>query len=138
MSLTERQKISLYQILDVPRVNNVQRFIGEDNLVVQELRAMDTITSANIKIEQYLSEIALTETDRESVLKTYLDRWAYLGTDVTVVDAGSFGSISGVTIDPNAERNEIIRQVKSIVPFYRHHDEMSQQAKSSPVINVIR
>jgi len=121
-------------------VNSVHKFTDQDNLVVQEYQTLSNVSfNAVEQINAFLTDLAANYSARETVLKTYLDQWEYLGTDVTQMDLGSIGSaFSGLNIDPDRERKQIALKVRTIVPFYRHHDQMSQSKKENPQIGVIR
>jgi len=126
MALTDTQEVYLYMILEVPRGSAAFRLTDQDNLSgINRVVTSDNINQAAAAITSRLAEIA--GTSEETLLKTLLDRYATVGTNMTFVDTGSLGGLGGVTSHPEHERIEIARQVKVIVPFYRCHEEIEKQ-----------
>jgi hypothetical protein len=139
MALTTPQKIALYQILEIPWQPIATRLIDEDRQVGLQLTIEATSTrQAKSMLEGYLTTYVDTDADVLATLQTLLNRWITLGTDVTRIEAGSTGSIGGVTNMPTEERKEIADQVRIIVPFYRKHDDLSRQAGRSGPAQIMR
>lgn len=116
-TLTQAQKLYLFEILEVPYSSSMHELVGRDNLVTKEFGA-DTVQSAKLQIESWLDTL---DTDTETVLKTYIDAWSSLGLQTTLIDGG-VGGVQGVGFDPDRKRRLIREKVKVIVPFYRAHD----------------
>jgi hypothetical protein len=138
MALTKKQELSLHQILEIPWVSSSYTLLPEDNLTAQKRESTNTSYQAKALLDAYIAANITTDTDVENALKTYLDRWAALGTDTTVIEAGSAGGAQGVTLDPQAERREIQRQVTTLVPFYRHHESIQLQDSGNKQISLTR
>jgi hypothetical protein len=139
MALTDDQEVAIYQILEMPMSATVNILIdGENQLVVQRTIEESTTRQAIAALTAFLADLAANHTGRETRLKTYLNRWVCLGTNTQTIDAGGTGTVRGVSINPETERMEIRRQVISIVPFYRHHAEMSRRAQASANVPFVR
>lgn len=137
MALTTAQEMALFQILEVPWQPMAHELVDRNNLVVQKFSYGDSVRSSNIAIRAYISAYITADADAEAVLDGYLDRWITLGTD-TVTLQGGVGPVQGVTCDPEAERREIQRQVKILVPFYRHHMEVERSSSANAFIPICR
>jgi hypothetical protein len=136
--LTRVHEIALHQILEMPLAPLVNRLVGSDGLVVEQRNVATSIRQAKQALSDYLAQYVLADADLEVVLKRYLDKWIALGTDVTTIDSGSLGNLSGLNDDPERERLEIRRQVLVIVPFYRHHEELLRAAKNCSTVSILR
>jgi len=121
MALTDAQKVSLFQILEVPLFATVGLLHGESNLNQQPFTSINSDFQAKAAIEAHLADLAANFTGYETDLKTYLNQWAALGTQTYMLDSGD-----GVSYDPEKERIELRRMVLPIVPYYRAHEEMSR------------
>jgi hypothetical protein len=121
MALTTRQQIALHQILEVPWTTAVDHLEGTDNTVARTYD-VDGSMRAKQKISERLSAL---DSEEEAVLVDDLDRWVELGTDAYLVDAGSVGSLAGLTTSPAAERELIAGRVRVLVPMYRAHDALA-------------
>ena len=122
MAITDTQKVSLFQILEVPLFATVGLLHGESNLNQQPFTSINSDFQAKAAIEAHLSDLAANFTGLETDLKTYLDKWDALGSQVYTLDDGG----DGVSYSPENERIELRRRVMVIVPYYRAHDEMSR------------
>ncbi len=137
MSLTAQQRSSLFQVLEMPMFGTVNKLIDPDNLTIEPRIAADTTRNAIIQLDAHLQDLSDNYPDLETELKISLDRWSDLGTQSWKLDGGTSG-IDGMALDPEAERIEIRRHVLPIVPFYRHHEEMSHIDELKVGFNVIR
>ena len=136
MAITDAQDIALHQILEIPLKARVLKPQGSDNLWVQEWKTQDdNVRQINTALTSYLATLSV---DQETVLKQLLDEWISLGTFRVDVTDGGTGGIQGVTDNPNEERDEIIRQVKVIVPFYKAHLEIENSTRESTQIGILR
>ena len=139
MALTERQRRSLYDILEMPMFTTVNVLVDSDNLNATPVSVeANSNRNAIEQLEAHLLDIATNYASLETELKVYLDRWYDLGTDQTKIEIGGVGSISGIVIDPDEERMRIKRAVYPIVPFYRHHKQVSLNAKDDINMGVMR
>lgn len=118
MALTTAQQIALHQILEVPWTTNVDHLLGDDNTIA---RTYDVDGSMRAK-QKIAARLAALDSEAEAVLVDDLDRWIALGTDAYLIDAGSVGATAGLTTSPAAEREEIARRVRILVPMYRIHE----------------
>jgi len=137
MALSDSQKISLFQVLEVPLFDTIGLLHGESNLNQQPFNSGTSDFQAKAAIESHLDNLAANYTGYEDELKTYLDEWSALGSQTLTLD-GSVGGIDGVSINTESERLEIRRRVLVIVPFYRAHEEMMRSNEQNTSINVIR
>jgi len=137
MSLTTAQEMAMFQILEVPWQPMAHELVDRNNLVYQKFSYGDSIRSSNIAIRDYIGAYISADVAAEAVLVTYLDRWITLGTD-TITLQGGVGPIQGVNCDPEAERREIQRQVKILVPFYRHHMEVERSSAAGSFLPICR
>ena len=138
MALSKPQEIALHQILEMPLAPLVNRLVGSDGLVVEQRNVATSIRQAKQALSDYLAQYICSDADTEAALKVYLNKWIALGTDVTTIDSGSLGNLSGLNDDPERERLEIRRQVLVIVPFYRHHEELLRASKASSTVPILR
>jgi hypothetical protein len=137
MALTTAQEMALFQILEVPWQPMAHELVDRNNLVFQQFSFGDSIRSSNAAIRAYVLAYITADANAETVLVSYLDRWISLGTD-TVTLQGGVGPVQGVNCDPEAERREIQRQVKILVPFYRHHMEVERSSAAGAFLPICR
>jgi hypothetical protein len=137
MALTDTQKVSLFQILEVPLFDTVGLLHGESNLNQQPFSSGSSDFQAKAAIEAHLTDLSANYAGLETELKTYLDQWDALGTQTWVLDGGT-GGIDGISQSPDSERMEIRRRVLVIVPYYRAHDEMRRSDQLDPNITISR
>jgi hypothetical protein len=129
-SLTERQRVSLFAILEVPYAAQSHRVVGDGINAVANLVQIGA-DEARQTILTYLDDPVAETPALETELKAYLDRFYALGTSCTRMEAGNVGSLGGIYHDPAAEREEIRRRVLGIVPFWRSHLEMQHKARGN-------
>jgi hypothetical protein len=137
MALTTAQEMALFQALEVPWQPVVNELQDRNNLTVQIFSYGSSIRSSNIQIRAYLTAYIYADPAAETVLVQYLDRWITLGTDVVRL-SGGVGPVQGVECDPEAERREIQRQIKILVPFWRHHTEVERGSGSGSMVPICR
>lgn len=125
--LSKRQEISLFQVLEVPWQSSPSLLMPQDNTVVLNLNVEASSRQARTAILAYLGTYIYPDDDIFNVVTGYLDRWADLGTTTVKVETGAVGEVGGVTMDPEAERAEIKRQICTIIPFYRAHTEIERR-----------
>ena len=138
MALTDVQDMILHEILEIPMGAESFRLSDPDNLAGYKR----TVTAENVlQAEAALqSRLALLSSAQETKLKTYLDRYDAIGTDMTVIETGGIGNIAGVTDSPQHERILIAQKVKVLLPFFRAHEEIAKQkhVDSDGAIPVVR
>lgn len=119
----------------MPYTTRVNTVYGE-GLIAQTYDATGSARAAKTLILAHLVSDIYPDSGIQAVLESYLDDWIDLGTDVTSIDGGSIGNISGVTMNIGAEREEIRRQTLVLVPFWRAHDEIQRSRGGS--VSLIR
>lgn len=108
MALTMRQKVTLYEILEIPMTMTVTHPVGGDNLLALSSTVFPESMRAGQFIENRLTAIYADAT-MEAELVSQLDLWYSLQGDSTQMDAGGAGGVSGVSFDLKYER-QMIRQ----------------------------
>ena len=138
MALTTAQKISVFEILEVPYEDSVDVPVDSFNLDAITVDASSSDQQLKTKI---VSRLTALSSDEETKLLAYVTRWDDLGTTAVVLD-GSVGDLSGVAWSADAERRLIQERVKKIVPVMRYLSEIQMQGKSGgnpgSVIPVLR
>jgi len=137
MALTKAQLIALHEILAIPFTpittgnDGYVDFLDPEThtRVEQWISPNDSDHQAKAVLVSLLTEIA-GDSDLETALKVYLDRWNALGTQVWVLD-GNVGNIQGIATSPEAERREIMRRVKITVPFVERIEEIKRQTQEA-------
>lgn len=126
MALSQQQEFALYQILEMPWQPTVNQLIDKDNLVAMQITIGNDagIRQAKASLTAYLATYITGAA--ETALLALLNRWISIGTKTVHIDAGSVGNLGGVTFDYAAERSEIQRQVRVIIPFYRKHESIER------------
>jgi len=122
MTLSLERELALFEILQVPYQTSVMKLQPEDNLTAIEYTADNLATQAFGLIQDKITEIE-ANAELLALLEGHLDSWVALGTNVTNLQ-GNVGDIGGIDDSPDRERQAIRAKVITIVPFYRHHDEM--------------
>jgi hypothetical protein len=129
--LTISQEMSLFQILEVPWQPEPTRFMDADNSVVVKLTISGGARQARESILTYLATYILPVDDAFNLFTSYLDRWREIGTTQVRIDTGGVGTLNGVVLSFEEERNEIRRQVIGIVPYYRAHSDWERKITQS-------
>jgi hypothetical protein len=119
MALSKSQKMALYRILGVPWYPSIYPFQDKQNQVVMALTISAGERSAITKLESYISGVVEADVDFETQIKVVLDRWLSLGTKNWSLQGGAVGSVQGMTFSPALERQEIERQIRIWIPFFR-------------------
>jgi len=114
-------EITLHQVLEVPYTSNVTTLDGFGNL------GPNFTMNASAAILAYVNALNANTTTE---LSTLLTDWAAISTSPAKMEAGSVGSISGLTYDYAAKRAHIAERIKIIVPFFRHHEILAKQNQS--------
>lgn len=133
--LTKKQEIALFKILEVPYSTMGNRVVG-DNLLVETHSVTGASRAAKTTITSFLASEIYTDSEVEEELVSLIDLWISIGTDVTAIENGAVGDISGISDSAAAEKEEIRRQVLVLVPFYRYADELMR--KRGGTISLIR
>jgi hypothetical protein len=120
MSLTTRQKITLYSVLGIPFTPHVERLVDRDNILAQTYQPAMGTYHAGAKIEARLLEVA-ANAELEADLQDCLDKWYGMFGDSTKMDSGATGATSGVSFDLNRERAMYRERILAIVPFSREY-----------------
>jgi hypothetical protein len=138
MALSETQRVTLYQILEMPLFPVVNHLIDPDKLNYERWDSTASPRQAQAALELHLASLAATYPTTETELKTLLDGFAALGTSSVEMSGGGVGDIQGVSLSLDTERHTISERVKVIVPFYRKHEELEHQRNSNPQVRIIR
>jgi hypothetical protein len=133
--LTKKQEISLFKVLEVPYATTGNAIVG-DNLLAEAHDVTSAARAAKTMILAYVAQNITADAEVQTELTTLLDTYADLGTDVTVIENGSVGDVSGISDSAAAEREEIKRQVLVLVPFYRYADDLMRSRSGN--ITLIR
>jgi hypothetical protein len=127
MALSAAEEIALCQCLQIPygtQINVLDDVGLADGLT---LSATNSAKTAAIAMANALAAGALV------ALQTLLAAWIALGTDTAALRGGAIGGVSGIELDPQAERAEIQRQVQILVPYTRDL-EYRRRPPIAPVI----
>ncbi|MCX7806466.1 MAG: hypothetical protein N3A38_14960 [Planctomycetota bacterium] len=137
MALTDERKAALFEVLEIPVVPKIARVLPPDGPGLTAFVEEQTVAAAQAceLVEARLAELTAAQ---EARLAELLDAWIEIGTDSTRVDAGTIGGLSGVSYDPDREREEIRRRVQLIVPFLRYADELVRRRSNSTTIPILR
>lgn len=134
MSLTEAQKITLFEILEVPYSGSVD--IPSDDYRLDAI-TRDSSNSDYALISKITSRLSELTTAEETRLISYITEWDALGLDVTDL-SGSVGGISGITDIPATKRMLIQARVKITIPVIKYISELSNSNQNISSIPVIR
>lgn len=134
MALSDAQEIALFEVLEVPYSTTAMIPQDEMGLTALEYSTNNASQQAKSLITNHVSGLS---SGKETLLIASLDRWIALGTNTTVLDGGA-GGLSGVTADPDAERNLIRQKVRTLVPFWRAHERIEIASKRRSSIGLIR
>jgi hypothetical protein len=121
MALTTAQKIALFDILETPYDGSVDVPQGEYNLTGITYQADTTEYKLQTLITNRLT--ALT-TPEENVLISYINDWLMVGSNITMIDAGSIGGVNGISYDPTLKLQRIQKSVKNLIPVFRYRREI--------------
>ena len=135
MALSKAREIALFKVLEVPYSTTTNTLLP-DGLTVQVHDVTSSIRAAKTVILAHLTSNIYIDADIQTELESLLDDYIDLGTDMTMIDGGSIGNLSGIRWSPQEDREEIRRQVLALVPFWRHHDELLRS--TSGVVRIIR
>ena len=135
-NLTDAQKLSLFEILDVPFATGHYTTSGMGTLSAQTSISSASQAQAKTEILSYLD--GLEGLEQETRLGTYITRWDALSTKQVRMTGGAVGQINGIDRDPEDERETIRQRVKLLVPFYKRHEVIAREAGSRTSINMIR
>jgi hypothetical protein len=127
MALTTSQKITLFEIIDTPYTGNVDEMYGKFGLSALTYE-VGIDGKVQLKVLDRLTELTAEE---EQKLLVYIDRWEAIGTNITSVDAGAFGTSSGMTFSADAELERIRQRVKNMVPVRHYWENVQQSAAES-------
>jgi len=126
MALTEVQKITLFEILEVPYDDSVDEPYGDFKLNGISHEADNIEYQLYAKIINRLNSLT---TAVESKLIAYLTKWEDLDVTVAAIDGG-IGSLTGVSFNPLAERKVIQSRVKIMIPVMKYIHEISVDAQN--------
>lgn len=135
MALTTAQEIALFQVLEVPYSATKYTPIDAEGMAMQEYTIADTSYQAYSLITTFVASLS---TDAETALVALLTCWINLGVRTTAIVDGSVGNITGINSDPSLDRQEIQRQVRVIVPFYRVHEQIRHDRQNALSVPRIR
>jgi hypothetical protein len=131
MPLTAIEYDTLFEVLEIPPDPYAFQLIGEFALAMEENDLSQSIRQAKARVDSYLAASIYTSASRLAMLQALIGRWITIGTNAIIVDAGTVGSITGVTIDPDRERLLLRQRIIRLVPFMRYHEEMQRFSKKS-------
>ena len=136
MALSDAEKMSLFEILEVPYATEYHTADGMGTLSAQTDVSGASQGSAKTAIESYLTDDLSSAA--ETRLQTYIARWDTLSTKHVRMNGGAVGQIGGVERDPEDEREEIRKRVKLLVPFYKFHEVLAKRRGGGGHIPLIR
>lgn len=138
MALTDEQEVALYEILEIPMSETINKLAAPDNIYSQPLTVSSSVYTATTRLQEFITAMETNNSGRFEVLKDHLDEWVSTAYQASFIDSGSVGSIGGITVDPNIKRDLIARKVRVIVPFYRKHEELEVAKSNIGSVNLIR
>lgn len=115
------QFIALCEILETPFISEAYHYMDRDHLAVAKTQQQSPEWQAIARLRDYLAANIYPELQAELRLAGYIAEWDSLGTNPVRMDGGGAASVSGITIDPDAQRRTIQSRVRAIVPFFRAH-----------------
>jgi hypothetical protein len=119
MALTTAQKLSLFEILEVPYQTTADSPVDEFKLSGETTSA----TATDALATKILSRISALSSDEETRLTTYITRWDELGTTRVAVNGG-VAEVSGVSWSVEDELRAIQQRVKIIIPVLQYRAEL--------------
>jgi len=121
MALTDAQKITVFEILEMPYDSSAIEPWGNYNLVGL-LRAVENDEQ---KMQLMIQDKILNlSTAQETRLITYVNEWDAVGVNTTSVDNGSIGGASGLSIDWDNRLRRIQQRVKILIPVLKFRTEL--------------
>lgn len=120
MALTQPQLNECCYLENIP-MSSTHLIISEDGLYMVEKSVSDT-NSAYAKLLTRINDLS---DDQESELATLLDRHIAIKNDFLRIEGGSVGSINGINLNPQEERDDISRRIRFILGAYKNSDDMS-------------
>lgn len=134
-ALSPSQKLSLFEILDVPWNNSgtagYNTMDGMGALSSQDAISGATQGVAQTQILTYLDSLNTNQPAVETVLIARITRWEAIGTTTAKIENGNVDDISGVSYDYDKERQILEERVKKIVPFYKWHEVLARKNATS-------
>jgi hypothetical protein len=134
VALTTAQYLALFEALEVPYCTSRYEVVDDDGMSALQYEA----TSAEAVKTKVVSHVAALASAIETELVTLLTRWIAIGTNVTTIESGSTGGVSGVNDSPMTERALIREKIKVIVPFWRAHERVKIASHRPTTIPFIR
>src|SRR5258708_867884 len=139
--VTMDQEITLFEVLDIP-FSAKGYTVSTDNFGTTRT-ALSVNPAAIIlqDIEDYLGANIPPVNDANWILRltNYLARWNVLGTTTIKMNQGNVGDMTGVTKEPDAERELIRERVRQMVPFYvRYAWLMKMEGTGGAMVPVMR
>lgn len=126
MALTAARNIALFQILEVPYATS-KHILSDDALNTVLVDASGAESAAKDAIISHVATEIETDANLLAVLTTLLDAWTTLGLETAEVVGGALGELQGVNYSPERKRDEIRRQVLTLVPFFRAHESVERR-----------
>jgi hypothetical protein len=114
MSLSDQQKFALYETLRIPFANQVKHLIDADNLLISTLIVTEAARSSFVALQDWILELTAAQ---EVHLKPYLDLWISYGVNMDTMDAGSMGTVDGISSAVDNEREVLRERIINLVPF---------------------
>lgn len=123
MSLTAAQKISLFEALGLPYTTEFTVSSAQGGGVTRQPNSV-YLAAAAMKddILAYLGDPTKFDSDMETRLVTYITQWDSIKTLVANMQGGGAGSVSGMSYDPEAQRDKIREYIRNLVPFWNLGD----------------
>lgn len=139
MAITEAQKDSVFEILQLPRATSIDMPTDDGKGLTGQ-----TYTQSNIEFQlstKVEARINALTTEQQTRLISYINGWEALGTSIATID-GNLGSIVGISFDPEKEEAKITERVKRLLCVYQYREEImmnsAQNRGSGRIIPVIQ
>ena len=129
MALTTGQKITLYEVLQVPFADSIEIPVDQYKMDAVTYKTSNPEKQLQIKIEQRLAGLPQEVEDR---LVESLNQWDAINSN-TVVLNGSIGGVQGMEYDPTVQLERISSRIKVIIPVMQYHREMTNAATTTPL-----
>jgi len=134
--LSETQKDSVFEILEIPRSTSVDRPVGNMGLSGQVYSESNTNYQLQTLVEARLD--ALTSAQQTRMI-SYINQWESLDTTVASIN-GNLGPMVGINFNPDDERYKIQERVKRLCNVYTFLEEIQMEKNKNrlnfiPIIN---
>lgn len=128
-ALTVAREIALYYIIECPYSTQYNETYG-NGTIAQTTDVAGSAKAVRTLVTAYLTNYIYPTPALQTELETLLDDWLALGYDVSVLENGSVGNVTGLSDSAAAEREEIARRVRTLVPFWHAFSDMLAGGKA--------